>query len=131
VTLSPAAREQAAPASSPQSVMSQIVHTNPESATQITRDFAYNEDRPRLDMSDFFAGKGPMKYFGTGEPVTEESETRFASVSAKVRDGRIALYESEKAKGTAPADIDDLMASYMDKQSPEYLGRLGWNSPEK
>lgn len=119
VTLSPAARERAAAAAG-QATIKAAVHGAERVAEQLAREAAYNEDRPLLDMSEFFAGTGPARYAGSGEPVTADSEARFSSMAAKSREGRIALYESEKAKGTPAADIFDKLNSFMDAQSDEY-----------
>lgn len=46
--------------------------------------------------------------------------------AAQVTEGRIALYQSEKAKGTPDAEILQKLYDYTDKQSQNYLSKVGW-----
>lgn len=130
VTLSAAARERSAPPAAAASAapLSRAAHTNAADADRLARDFAYTEDRPLLDATDFLAGKGPLKYAATGESVTADSEASFEKHAAQALKGRIALYESEKAKGTPGADIYDKIVSYMNAQSADFLQHTGWKN---
>ncbi|MEO6599517.1 MAG: hypothetical protein ABIQ16_06560 [Polyangiaceae bacterium] len=131
VTLSPEARERAAAVavtSDAGKVISRAAHADASAAEQLAKDFAFTADQPELDMTDFFAGKGPMKYASTGEPVTAESEAAFGAQEAKARHGRIALYQSEKQKGTPPADIYDKIVAYMDTQPSDFIRNTGWKN---
>jgi len=100
-------------------------------ADQITRNFAYEDHTttggvgPLLDASGYLpGGDGILRYSGSGEPVTAESQAYFNAAEASFRQERMHIYESEKAKGTPPADIYDKLASAMDQQPERYRGMM-------
>jgi hypothetical protein len=68
-------------------------------------DLAYIEDEVHLDATDWINGTGPLRVKATGEPYTPEFEAKFKIQASKIRQDRIAVYESEKAKGTLASDI--------------------------
>lgn len=83
---------------------------------------------PLVDLSGAIAGTGPVRYVGTGQTVTPESDVAFSSEAAKLKQGRIDLYESEKAKGTPAADILDKIVSYMNTNaSVDHLSLMQWD----
>jgi hypothetical protein len=132
VTLSPEALSRASEAPSPapiaSSSFSAVAHADASKAEAFARDFAYTEDRAGMDISGLMpGGDGVLRYSSTGKPVTPESEAAFAQEASRVRAERIALYQDEKAKGTAAADIFDKIAAYMSTQSGDYLRDSGWD----
>lgn len=106
---------------------SAMAHANPKVAEHLAMDYAFDFDLPVVDLSheDLVTGKGGV-YAATGEPVTNESEAWFSHEAARVRQERIALYQSEKAKGTPDADIFDKIIRFMDAQPERYLQLLNW-----
>jgi hypothetical protein len=122
VTLSSAPSEQPTtyrPAAS-QSLASKAAHDDPKLAEQLAHDLAYTDDSIGLDATDWVNGTGPLRIKATGEPLTPEFEAKFKAESAKVRDERVALYESEKAKGTHAADILDKLEDMFSKLPQDY-----------
>lgn len=106
---------------------SAMAHANPKVAEHLAMDYAFDFDFPMVDLShdDLMAGKSGI-YTVTGESVTEESEAWFNNEAARIRQERIALYQSEKAKGTPDADIFDKIIRFMDAQPERYLQLLNW-----
>lgn len=86
----------------------------------MAHDLAYTDDSIGIDASDWVNGTGPLKVKSTGEPLTPEFEAKFKAESGKVRDQRIALYESEKANGTLAADILDKLEKQFSELPQDY-----------
>jgi len=136
VTLSPAARERKNSDSEeqPSITLKRASQSHLSLADQATftktdkqvKELAFQEDRAQLDTTDAAQGTGPVRYAATGEVVSAESDAKLAEKAANVRQGRIALYQSEKAKGTPPSEIYEKIANYMSNQTPEYLRHTGW-----
>lgn len=107
--------------------MSEWAHADPALAEKFASEFAFGIDLALVDISksDMRMSSG-AKYVATGEPITEESQARFAQETNKVREGKISLYQSEKAKGTPDADILDKLISFMDTQPEKYLRMIDW-----
>lgn len=97
---------------------------------KITREYAYDTSYetygPLIDISH----PPEIRYSHTQEVVTEESLAAFKQEAAQVTAGRKALYESEKAKGTPDAEILQKLYDYTDKQSQNYLSKVGWKPSE-
>lgn len=131
VTISQAARDLAAqPATSPYleyraSVM-RNAENDPAFAKKMAEDFAnddsYEKCGPLLDITAY----PTLRYACTGERVTDENLAAFKAEAAKVTEGRIALYREEKAKGTPDVQILEKLFAYVDRQSDDYLSKLGW-----
>jgi hypothetical protein len=131
VTLSQAAQEGgdgARVSAVQQTTYSKGVHASGAQADETARVLAYTVDRPLLDLTDFAAGTGPMRYAATGEPVTPESESTFNAEAQKLRDARVSIYENEKAKGMSGADITDQLIAFMSSQPKEFTQHTGWNN---
>ncbi|MGE5491547.1 MAG: hypothetical protein ACM31P_09725 [Actinomycetota bacterium] len=133
VTISQAARdllaaESATPgkATVPNS-FSRAAHSDPKLAEKLAYDYSHDSLAPWLDFSDHVNGTGPIRYAATGEPVTEESESYFNSVSSAERQKRVELYDAEKAKGTPAADILDKIFGYIDTLPTRYKEMLNWS----
>ncbi len=99
---------------------------NPTVAEKMAYEMAYDIDGPLVDISGIKEGTGIIRYTVTGLPVTEESQTYFDQESSKVMRGRIALYETEKAKHAPPAEMIEKMIAYMDAQSDRYKQMIDW-----
>ena len=108
--------------------------SRPEDADQIAQRFAYADNTNGggmgggLDASGFLpGGDGILRYSGSGEPVTAESQAYFNATEASFRQERMHIYESEKAKGTPPAEIYDKLVNAMDQQPERYRGMMNWS----
>lgn len=130
VTISGAARALASqPASDPslsaRALQIRNAEGDPAYARKRAEEFAYYDGHekygPLVDITH-----DPIRYSATGEVVTEESLAAFKEEAAKVTAGRIALYQAEKAKGTPDVQILEKLFAYVDGQSDNYLGKLGW-----
>ena len=104
---------------------------NQGDADQIARNMAYEDHTttggvgPLLDASGYLpGGDGILRYSGSGEPVTAESQAYFNKTETSFRQERIRIYESEKTKGTPPADIYDKLVSAMDQQPERYRSMM-------
>ncbi len=102
---------------------------DPGAATRLCRIFAldasYEKSGPLLDISAY----PTVRFAHTGEVVTESNLAAFKAEATKVTQGRIALYESEKAQGTPDVVILDKLFDYTDTQSDAYLSKIGWTRP--
>lgn len=115
------------PASSIKGKVSEMAHADPALAEQLASTYTFGIDLALVDISEFDLRTGSgAKYVATGESVTENSRTWFEQEAAKVREGRISLYQSEKAKGTPDADILDKVIGFMDAQPEKYLRMFDW-----
>lgn len=128
VTLSAAARQ----AQLPERIRSLSVtaHENPALAEQLARDYAYTPLRPVIDMTEHVAGTGPERYAATGEPVTLESQSKYEQAAALFRDKTSSLYELEKSKGTAAADILDKIFSLINAQPSDFRSMIDWEGTQ-
>jgi hypothetical protein len=100
---------------------------DPHAAAQLAQSYAYVDDFQLLDARDFLAGKGPLRSAVTGQPITAESEKQFRATATTLKEGRIKLYEAEKAKGTPDAEILNKLRSFMDQNAPkDYLQLMDW-----
>ncbi|MDP3654065.1 MAG: hypothetical protein Q8R67_20530 [Rhodoferax sp.] len=107
---------------------------SPKDADQIAKNIAYEDHTttggvgPLLDASGFLpGGDGILRYSGSGEPVTAQSQAYFNATEASFRQERMHIYESEKAKGTPPAEIYDKLVNAMDQQPERYRGMMNWS----
>ena len=127
ISLSATAREHAASAAQGKgnalSVLIDAVHGDAAQAEWLAREFAYFDDHPLLAPVE---DGQPPRYAATAELVTPESEALFARQAARARAGRVAVYESEHARGTDPAVIFDKLVAFMASQSSDFLRHTGW-----
>jgi hypothetical protein len=127
LTFSSAARSRAQAAAHPRfGVLSVKAHADADLATQLAHDFAHNVQQPILDVTEWAAGTGPMRYSATGEPVTVESTVRYAKMMEDFQAESLALYKQELAKGTDHADIFDKLIALGDSKSEEFRGITNW-----
>ncbi len=107
--------------------ISEMAHIDPELADKLANGYAFSIDLALVDISKMDLSTGRVAtYSTTGEPVTEENQVRFAQETNKVREGKISLYQSEKAKGTPDADILDKLIGFMNTQPEKYLRMIDW-----
>lgn len=102
--------------------------SDPAFAKKFAQDYAYDASYETTGpLVDIGAKPGdPKRYHYTKEIVTDSNVAAFKTEAVKVREGRVALYEAEKTKGTPDKDILDKLFNYTDKQSDDYLGKTGW-----
>ncbi len=106
--------------------ISENAHSDPIWAEKAAYELAKGPDQPLLDISGLVDGSGPIRYTGTGQPVTAESKAYFEQEASRVASERMALYQSEKANGTPAAEIVDKLIAYMDRQPKRYLEMMPW-----
>lgn len=127
ISLSDTAREHAAAAAqgkgSALSVLFDAVHGDAAQADWLAREFAYFDDHPLLAPK---TGEEPPRYAATDELVTPASEALFSRQANRARAGRVAVYESERARGTDPAVIFDKLVAFMATQPSDFLRHTGW-----
>jgi hypothetical protein len=91
-------------------------------ASIYAHDNSYETTGPLVDISAY----PTMKYTYTGEVVTDQNLSEFKAEAAKVTEGRMAIYQNEKARGTPDAQILKKIFSYIDSQPNDYLSKIGW-----
>ena len=129
ITFSSAARSRAEAAAHPRwGPLSAKLHAEPDIADQLVYDYAHTAPQAVLHATEFLNGTGPLRFAGTGEAYTPESKARFALLAEDVKTASIDLYDQERAKGTAPADIFDKLIALYDAQSEEFRGLAHWDS---
>lgn len=107
--------------------LSQHAHSNPELAEAMAYNLANVPEAPLVNLTGFLNGTGPMRYTSNDAPVTKESEAYFDAIAPGILQGRINLYETEKAKGTPDAEIVDKLIGYMDGQPVRYQEMIAWS----
>jgi hypothetical protein len=128
LTVSSAARSRAEAAAHPRwGALSAVVHGDPDIADQVAYDFAHNAQQEALDITEMVNGTGPVRYTVTREPYTPESQARFKQMAEGLRSASVDLYNHERAKGTASADIFDKLVALGDSQSKEFRGMAHWD----
>jgi hypothetical protein len=121
------ARARAEAAAQPRfGALSVAAHGDADLATQLAHDFAHIVQQPSVDVTEWAAGTGPMRYSATGEPVTQESTVRYANMMQDFQAESLALYKQELAKGTNHADIFDKLIALGDSKSEEFRGITNW-----
>ncbi|WP_306606542.1 hypothetical protein [Azonexus sp.] len=93
---------------------------------KFAHDFAYDDgyqtNGPLVDITNY----PTMRYTYTGELVTDKNLAEFKAEAAIARTERIALYEAEKADGTADPEIIEKLFRLTDSRSDSYLNIVGW-----
>jgi hypothetical protein len=128
MTFSSAARSRAEAAAHPRwGALSARAHAEPDVADQVAYELAHHARQELLDITEWMADKGPIRYTATGEPYTAESRARFAGMAENFRAAGVALYEQERAKGTSAADIFDKLVALGDAQPAEFRAMMHWD----
>ncbi len=137
ITISDAARTLAASSSPAEEapslryrrIMLADAKADPDLAKKAAREYANDRSHelhgPLVDIRDY----PTIRFSATGEVVTEESLAAFKTEAAKAREGRMALYQAEKAKGTPDAEILEKLFAYTDTLSDSYLSKINWTRP--
>lgn len=101
-------------------------------AEKTARDYAYDMSYetygPLADIGSYPGA--PQHFSNTGEWVTDRNLAEFKNQAAKATAGRIALYQTEKAKGTPDADILDKLYGFTDTQPASCLSKVGWGTAD-
>lgn len=129
VTFSSAARQREAASTHPRfGALSVQAHLDRDLADRLAYDYAHVTHRPIIDLTDEIAGTGPAKYAATGEPVTSDRDARYEQQAQSLRAKSLALYDAERAKGTASADIFDKLIALGDSQPVEFRDIIDWDA---
>lgn len=127
VSLSPAALTQSvAPPPARLQSLATSARADADLAETLAYRYAHTQMDVGIDATAFMAGTGPLRYAATGETVTPEGTERFNEQSASLQKASAALYETERAKGTAAADILDKLFGLIGTQSPDFLKAIQW-----
>lgn len=102
-----------------------------ESAEIIAKGMAETTSGVFLDISGQRGvgdGKGEfvLKLASTGEIVDDNYINQFNSKAPAIDAQRLAIYQTEKAKGTDPVVILSKMIDFTNSQSKDYLEATGW-----
>lgn len=71
-------------------------------------------------------GEFVRRLASTGQIVGDDYVDRFSKDAAVIDAKRRRIYETEKAKGTAPLQILSMMIDFTNTQSKDYLEATGW-----
>lgn len=102
--------------------LSEAAHSNDSLAASIAKNYAYADELCTIDAdtSEEMARNGTLYgYLTRVENSTQDERTA-------VREARIELYQSEKAKGTSDADIVDKLIAYQNALPDDYKQLTGW-----
>lgn len=78
------------------------------------------------DISGMRGDEPLNKLSSTGRIIDDSFKERFATDASSIDTQRLALYNSEKAKGTNPVEILSKMIDFTNMQSKDYLEATGW-----
>lgn len=102
----------------------QAVQEDPQFAARMAKDMAYSQD---LLAASLDPNSMDNSYYADGTPVTDTGYLpRMQPRLDATREQRIALYESEAAKGTPPAEIYDKMEAFNAAQPEDYKVATGY-----
>lgn len=101
------------------------------SAEAIAHDMAITPSAIAWDLTGqrgVGAGTGEFvrRLASTGQIVGDDYIDRFSKEATAIDAKRGAIYEAEKAKGTAPSQILSMMIDFTNTQSKDYLEATGW-----
>lgn len=106
--------------------ISEAAHSDtPENADKLAYGLAYGSDGILYD-ADSMLNKNELRLASTKELVTDQDRSYFSQMSAQATQQRISLYESEKAKGTPPAQIVDMLLAQTNTMPEKYKHLAGW-----
>lgn len=107
--------------------LSVAAHQNAELADQLAYDYGHTLHTPLIDVSRWDE-EGFPRYSATGEPVTAENWARYQRQGELLQAASLALYDEERAKGTASADIFDKLIALGDLQPADFRTLTMWDS---
>lgn len=99
---------------------------DPKSAEKIAYDMANVPSTIFYDIRGIGGGDPVNKLSTTGRIVDDAFKDKFATEAASIDAQRLALYNSEKAKGTDPVTILSKMIDFTNAQSRDYLEASAW-----
>lgn len=97
-----------------------------ESAEKIAQDMAYTPSTIFYDISGVGGGEEVRKLSTSGRIIDGEFKSKFNNEASVIDAQRLAIYETEKAKGTDPLLILSKMIDFTNSQSKDYLEASGW-----
>lgn len=96
--------------------------TSPERGEEITHSYAFNYlTHALLDLSDM----PNIRYSGTGELVTPETEAHFAKISRSMQDQCANIYRQETRKSTPADQILEKIFEFHDSMPKDFRDMLG------
>lgn len=98
--------------------------SSPQDAAKLAYDVAHVNSQIFYNLRDS-PPNGPFRLAATGEFVTDEYKANFEKIASQADQQRLALYESEKAKGTDPVDILKKMFDFTNSQPRSYREATG------
>ena len=106
-----------------------------ESAEKIAQGMAETPSTIFYDIRGVGGGEEVRKLSTSGRIIDDAFKNKFNSEASVIDAQRRAIYETEKAKGTAPLQILTKMIDFTNSQSKDYLEASGWGyqarSPDK
>lgn len=97
-----------------------------QSAEKIAEDMARTNSTIFYNISGVGGGEAVNKLSTSGKTIDDAFRRRFEGEASQIDARRLAIYESEKAKGTDPVLILGKMIDFTNSQSPDYLDASGW-----
>jgi hypothetical protein len=98
--------------------------SSPQDAAKLAYDVANVNSQIFYNLRDS-PPNGPFRLAVTGEFVTDEYKANFEKIASQADQQRLALYESEKAKGTNPVDILKKMFDFTNSLPRSYREATG------
>jgi hypothetical protein len=99
---------------------------DPKSAEKIAYDMANVPSTIFYDLRGVGGGDPVNKLSTTGRIIDDAFKEKFATEAANIDAQRLAIYNSEKAKGTDPVTIISKMIDFTNSQSRDYLEASAW-----
>lgn len=99
---------------------------DPQSAEKIAYDMANVPSTIFYDLRGVGGGDPVNKLSTTGRIIDDAFKEKFATEAAHIDAQRLAIYNSEKAKGTDPVTIISKMIDFTNSQSRDYLEASAW-----
>lgn len=99
---------------------------DPQSAEKIAYDMANVPSTIFYDLRGVGGGDPVNKLSTTGRIVDDAFKERFAAEASAIDAQRLAIYHSEKEKGTDPVTIISKMIDFTNSQSRDYLEASAW-----
>lgn len=104
----------------------QSAASDSQSAEKIASDMAHARSTIFYDISSVDGGGEVNKLSSSGRIINDAFKNKFDSEASVIDAQRLAIYDSEKAKGTDPLLILSKMIDFTNAQSKDYLEASGW-----
>ena len=99
---------------------------DPQSAEKIAYDMANVPSTIFYDLRGVGGGDPVNKLSTTGRIIDDAFKEKFSTEASAIDAQRLAIYNSEKAKGTDPVTIISKMIDFTNSQSRDYLEASAW-----